>query len=378
MKLVLLLSLLSVMVSGGVCQYSCPLIQYTQSIEPVSSTLFPGSAAYKLSFVNHSPQLPLAFLDVHYAINNADTNNIRLISSSPTGAVVAGEVPPFLLGDSDQLDYQFTYSIKGYGLACDTHHFQVTGKEIKEHAMMAKEADKSDMKADPKAVNKESDRAKEKEMEKEPADKHTIASVDDQAKQDTTIVSTESRTLPTLHETGPTLVIPPLGLSDIAPAARESMEPIAPAIAPAVDRMAEPLDLNAGVCPLIPFTHELTRAPASASASTSASGADMYKLAFHNQSPTQPLAFLDVHFTINGGPTANLRLFSDHSNGGSEGVSALAANEARGLGGIAAVSGDEISYSFTYGIKEARSGMDGKVRACNTEVYKVKIDDNIK
>lgn len=99
--------LLALLLPAVLCQYSCPLIDYTQSIEPVSTSLFPASPAYKLNFVNRSPNLPLAFLDVHYAVNNADTNNVRLVSSS--AAASASVVPPFLLGDDDQLDYWFTY-----------------------------------------------------------------------------------------------------------------------------------------------------------------------------------------------------------------------------------------------------------------------------
>ena len=242
--------------------------------------------------------------------------------------------------------------MKALGLACDTHHFQVSGKDVKEHAMTAtnKQADKADDMADTA-----------KEKEKAAADKQTAA-VDDHSRQDTVAVSEDVRTLPTLHETNPPLVIPPLGLSDAAPAAMSDR------IAPAVERMAEPLDLNAGVCPLVPFTQQLRRASPSSSDS-------MYTLAFHNQSPTLPLAFLDVHFAINAGPTANLRLFSDQPK--ARQAAAAMSNEARGLDGIAMVHGDSIEYSFTYGVKEA-GGLDGKVRACNTEVYKVKVDESIK
>ena len=104
MKFVLLIALVAVLCPAVLCQYSCPLIDYTQSIEPVPSSLFPASPAYKLNFVNRSPHLALAFLDVHYAINNADTSNIRLVS--PLGETAdTRSFPPFLLGDEDQLDY---------------------------------------------------------------------------------------------------------------------------------------------------------------------------------------------------------------------------------------------------------------------------------
>ena len=208
-----------------------------------------------------------------------------------------------------------------------------------------------------------------KDQAKDTVEKRTAAA-DDQAQSDAVTVSADSRTLPTLHETYPTLVIPPLGLSDAVLA--ESAAPAA-SIAPAVDRDREPLDLNTGVCPLVPFTQQLTR--------VSSASDSLYTLAFHNQSPTLPLAFLDVHFSINAGPTANLRLFSDHSTMATQPQDAQSAaamsNEARGLHGIAMLMGDSIEYSFTYGVKEA-GGMGGKVRACNTEVYKVKVDEHIK
>ena len=256
---------------------------------------------------------------------------------------------------------RFTYGVQALGLACDTHHFQVTGKEVQEHATSTKEtADTTD---------------KAKDTDKEPIEKRTVA-VDEQAKQDTVSVSADSRTLPTLHETNPLLVIPPLGLSDAVVAAAAPVD--RDRIAPAVDRMAEPLDVNSGVCPLLPFTQQLARA--------SSASSSLYTLIFHNQSPTLPLAFLDVHFAINSGPTANLRLFSDHTStqpqpqpqhDNQSAATAGTSNEARGLDGIAMVLGDSIEYSFTYGVKEA-GGMGGKVRACNTEVYKVKVDESIK
>ena len=119
MRLTLPLALLAVLVSSVLCQYSCPLIDYTQSIEPVPSSLFPDSPAYKLSFVNRSPRLPLAFLDVHYAINSADTSNIRLVSSSSTAtAAQTRPFPPFLLADDDQLDYWSVHTLTRPSLSC--------------------------------------------------------------------------------------------------------------------------------------------------------------------------------------------------------------------------------------------------------------------
>ena len=106
MRFVLLVALLSVLAPAVWCQYSCPLIDYTQSIQPVPSSLLADSPAYQLSFVNRSPHLDLAFLDVHYAINNADTSNIRLLSAATRMATTESRpFPPFLLGDEDQLDY---------------------------------------------------------------------------------------------------------------------------------------------------------------------------------------------------------------------------------------------------------------------------------
>ena len=249
---------------------------------------------------------------------------------------------------------RFTYGVKALGLACDTHHFQVSGKDVKEHAMKVKAAEAH-------SEQKEKDKA----MAKDAMDKQTAAAAEP-AMHDTATVSADSRTLPAIHEISPAMVIPPLGMSDMAPAAPMDR------IAPAVDRMAEPLDLNAGVCPLLPFTQQLKRA----SASSDSDGAGLYTLAFHNQSPSLPLAFLDVHFSINSGPNANLRLFSEQPVSSSS-QSLLQSNEARGLDGIAMVAGDVIEYSFTYGVKEAGAA-GGKVRACNTEVYKAKVDESIK
>ena len=106
MRAVLLLAILAVLAPAALGQYSCPLIDYAQSIEPVPASLFADSPAYKLSFVNRSPHLPLAFLDVHYAINNADTSNVRLVAQSAADAA-SRDFPPFLLGEQDQLDYWY-------------------------------------------------------------------------------------------------------------------------------------------------------------------------------------------------------------------------------------------------------------------------------
>ena len=268
--------------------------------------------------------------------------------------------------------FRFTYGVRALGLACDTHHFQVSGKDVREHAMSRQEA---------QTAGREKDTAKQAAKGTVPADKDSNKGRDTAEKQTAAVDETAlsvTRTLPTLHEKNPTLIIPPLDVSDATPAAPAAPETsidrphtIDP-IAPAVERMAEPLDLNAGVCPLLPFTQQLTRA--------SSASDGLYTLAFHNQSPTLPLAFLDVHFAINAGPTANLRLFSDRTPAQPQNTQSAAAgmsNEARGLDGIAMVQGDSIEYSFTYGVKEA-GGVDGKVRACNTEVYKVKINDTFK
>lgn len=264
---------------------------------------------------------------------------------------------------------RFTYGVKALGLACDTHHFQVSGKDVKEHAAQnAKEARKESV----KETVREADMAdRDRRRGNETVEKQTAA-VDDASKQ----ASVDSTTLPTLHEINPTITIPPLGLTDTASAALAAPAATMDSIAPAVDRASEQLDLNTGVCPLLPFTQQLTRA---SSASSSSDG--LYTLAFHNQSPSLPLAFLDVHFAINSGPTANLRLISDRTtatqpHSGQQAVAGVS-NEVRGLKGIAMMEGDTVEYSFTYGVKEG-GGVDGKVRACNTEVYRAKVNESIK
>ena len=99
-------------------------------------------------------------------------------------------------------------------------------------------------------------------------------------------------------------------------------------------------------------------------------GSDEWSLLFHNLSPSTPLDFLDVHFSINGGPTTNLRLFTDPIAAPS-----LPSNDVRALEGLVMTAGDQIDYSFTYGVKGAVREQAGKVRACNTERFSKTVGD---
>ena len=93
-------------------------------------------------------------------------------------------------------------------------------------------------------------------------------------------------------------------------------------------------------------------------------GSDEWSLLFHNLSPSTPLDFLDVHFSINTGPTTNLRLFTDPTS-----APAFPSNDVRALEGLVMTEGDKIDYSFTYGVKGGVNEQRGKVRACNTEMF---------
>ena len=78
-----------------------------------------------------------------------------------------------------------------------------------------------------------------------------------------------------------------------------------------------------------------------------------------------------MHLQVNGGETANLRLFSDP----------LQPHEQRALDGLVMEPGDSLRYSFTYGIQPAAdasssSSKEHPVRACNTAVYSAKIEAN--
>ena len=217
-------------------QYSCPLIHYEQSVLPSSHSLLPSSPSFSLSFINDSPNLPLSFLDVHYSINGADTTNLRINPTSPSSSPSSpsSSSPSFILQPDDQLDYFFTYRVDGIGLACDTHHFQVSGRELRQHGEAATEGMRSAAEGGEATA-----------MRATPEPPSHVE-------------------LPTLHTSNPTVVVPPMGEGGASMGAETevaAVEPTHPGLAPATAREAEALDQNIGVCPLIPFKQEVHSPP---------------------------------------------------------------------------------------------------------------------
>ena len=205
LPLVLLLALSSSLPSLS-AQYACPLIEYQQSVTPSTHPLLPSSPSFSLSFINHSPNLPLSFLDVHYSINGANPTNLRLHPTGPTNPT-----PPFILQPTDLLDYSFTYQVQGLDLSCDTQHFHATGSDVQTSGEGRVDAPKAAPTPPPLGV---------------------------------------PVTLEPLHTTNPTIKVPPMELATDQPTAEAPVTSAHP---------RDVLDQNAGVCPLIPFKQEMER-----------------------------------------------------------------------------------------------------------------------
>ena len=214
-----MLSLCLLLISSPplLAQYSCPLIHYEQAVLPSSHSLLPSSPSFSLSFINESPNLPLSFLDVHYSINGADTTNLRISPASPSSPSSSpsypSSSPSFILQPDDQLDYFYTYRIDGVGLACDTHHFQVSGRELRLHGEAAEGMDRAG------------------QGDSAPAGEATVM----RALEPPTHVE-----LPTLHSSNPTVVVPPMGEGAAATGGDAEVaavvEPAHPGLAPGLAR----------------------------------------------------------------------------------------------------------------------------------------------
>ena len=229
----LLLPLLLAALPLAACQYSCPLIAFTQAVTPLpaSASLLAASPAFSLSFVNGSPSLPLAFLDVHYAINGGDEANVRLVQAADAAKgqqAASFPFPAFVLQRNDSLDYFFTYEVGGIGLACNTQHFRVTGADV--------------MTASRVLGREETEHSTETRAAPAAATAHRMR-------------------LPVMHSSLPPLVVPAVGLDGaLAPDSTAVARPARDAFAAAASREMETLDQNPGVCPLIPFKQEVDSA----------------------------------------------------------------------------------------------------------------------
>ena len=221
MRPLVLFALLALCVlPAALAQYSCPLIAFSQAVAPSPHSSSAPSSSFALSFNNESPHLPLSLLDAHYSINGGESTNVRIAPAAASAA--QSSTAAFLLQPSDTLDYSFTYRVEGLGLACDTQHYQVTGREVRAHGEAGMRS-----------------------------------AGDDHAAAAPAVEERPSMTLPPIHTSNPAVVVPPMEAAVHTERDLAALEP-PPPIGAVVQRESAPLDQNLGVCPLIPFKQQVT------------------------------------------------------------------------------------------------------------------------
>lgn len=349
LRLAVLSTLLLSTIYRSAAQYECPLIDFQQSLTiNQERKLNDHSPSVSLEFINRSP-MNLALLDVHYSINHGPMENVRLFEKEANNQVLNEASPLFMLEPKDELTYRFTYLVDGIKLSCDTPTYHVNGKQSLDHAV-----EFNQVRSNSPLQTRSATHA--------PA---TAPAVD----QSTVLASTPSP-VPATESSINQLMNQRSGVFN--PEATDD-SPVKQSTTDARMSDVTAASLNPGVCPLIPFEEKLARV---------SKDSNQYSLSFINQSPSVSLAYLDVHFSINNGPMANMRLYTDES------INQPINNNERALDGLTLIKGDSIKYSFSYGVNEpalqtrdqstSLSTSDSKalkIRACNTQVYDVKINE---